>query len=149
MTIKERLIKGHICILDSGCWEWVKFCDDRGYARINFGGKNCKAHRLSFEAFEREIPCGKCVLHKCDNPKCINPKHLFLGTQIENIQDMVAKGRQRKNGGHQSAKLTDAQIFEIRELFSRGAKNKDIVQQYGITKGHASNIKAGRVWRHL
>lgn len=80
------------------CWEWQRSLNNGGYGRSHFNGKQIKAHRLSFLLTHHEIPEGMLVLHKCDNPKCVNPDHLFLGTHYDNMQDMKAKGRARNQG---------------------------------------------------
>lgn len=93
--ISERLQKYTICQI-TGCWIWIGSKDKDGYGRIcgrtNYKHWNMKAHRVSYEYFIGQIN-GLQVLHKCDNPSCINPNHLFLGTQQENIADMMRKGR--------------------------------------------------------
>lgn len=85
---------------ENGCWEWQKSCNARGYGQMNIQGKNKEMHRISYRVFNGPIPKGMNVLHKCDNRKCVNPDHLFLGTQKENIQDCINKGR-FKIGGNQ------------------------------------------------
>lgn len=75
------------------CWEWSAGVDNFGYGRLNTRGVVDLAHRLSWELAHGPIPDGMCVLHRCDNPPCVNPRHLFLGTRDDNVQDMIAKGR--------------------------------------------------------
>ena len=75
------------------CWEWTDGCDGDGYGVVGAGGKTVRAHRVAWEVAHGPIPDGVHVLHQCDNPPCINPAHLFLGTQADNMADKVAKGR--------------------------------------------------------
>lgn len=87
---------------ESGCWNWVKASFKGGYGRISISGKICAAHRVSYTLSHGEIGEDLCVLHKCDNPRCINPDHLFVGTQMENMLDKCKKGRHR-NGRNDPA----------------------------------------------
>ena len=80
----------------TNCWNWKKSINKRGYGQMNIEGKPKEMHRISYKTFVGDIPTGLNVLHKCDNRKCINPEHLWIGTQKENIQDMISKGRRRK-----------------------------------------------------
>lgn len=82
----------------TGCWEWVGSRRHRGYGQVNFKGKIRKAHRVAWELSFGIVPDGLSVLHKCDNPPCINPDHLFVGDQQDNINDMFTKGRQKAPG---------------------------------------------------
>lgn len=100
---------GRIKISENGCWEWQHSKDKRGYGKISIKGKSWRSHRYAYQYYKGEI--GELsVLHKCDNPPCCNPDHLFLGNTYENAIDMLKKGR----GG--KTKLTLDNIFEIREL---------------------------------
>jgi len=78
---------------DTGCWEWTKYLNEFGYGRMRFNGKKELSHRVSYTVFVEPIPDGLLVLHTCDNPRCVNPEHLFLGTDKDNFEDAVAKGR--------------------------------------------------------
>ena len=83
---------------DTHCWNWNKWKDEDGYGLMLFKYKRYRAHRLSWELFKGPIPKGLCVCHHCDNPSCVNPAHLFVGTQKENTQDMINKGRSKRIG---------------------------------------------------
>jgi len=80
-------------VSSENCWVWTLRKDKQGYGRVNVNYKTEQAHRVSWVAFRGEIPAGMCVLHKCDNPSCVNPDHLFLGTRKDNCHDMIIKGR--------------------------------------------------------
>lgn len=95
-TKKQRLERfwARVHKLASGCWEWMGCRDKAGYGQVRFAGKARRAHRVAWFLTKGPIPKGLCVLHKCDNPPCVNPEHLWLGTRPENSHDMTLKGRQ-------------------------------------------------------
>lgn len=144
----------------SGCWEWQGVRYARGYGRILIEGQDWRAHRLSFAAFIGDIPTGMLVCHKCDNPPCVNPEHLWLGTPRDNVQDMFLKGRQRiddrqlrseKSRGelNVNATVAESDVLEMRAAYLAGAKVKDLAQSFGITPAQAGAITRGRSWKHL
>ena len=93
-TRLERLTRSGWEVTESGCWEWGGSRDGRGYGTVSVGSDGHPyAHRFSYETFIGKIPDGHVICHRCDNPPCINPAHLFVGTQADNVQDMVSKGR--------------------------------------------------------
>jgi hypothetical protein len=102
LPIHERFLSRVSCQHPSGCWEWVGSVHPNGYGRMNIGSRsdgtkrNILAHRLAFELFKGEIQDGLFVCHVCDNPICVNPDHLFTGTQTDNMRDCMQKGRTRK-----------------------------------------------------
>lgn len=141
---------------NSGCWLWLRGKPKliaKSYGRLQDGGVKQGAHRVSWLVFNGPIPDGLCVLHKCDTPSCVNPKHLLLGTLRDNSRDMVAKGRGRKAFGcgdkHPFAVLTDAQVVEIRQAALNGASRKSLSEQYQVTINVISRICIGRTRRHL
>ena len=133
------------------CWEWKAGCFSDGYGESFLNGKNEKAHRVSWRIHYGEIPDGLCVCHKCDNIKCVNPKHLFLGTQLENIKDRVKKGRCRKQDGELSsrAKLTNQNVLAIRDLIKSNIAQGEIAKCYNVQPSAISKIKTGETWSHI
>ena len=131
-------------VLNDACWEWLGRKDEKGYGRIGFGGKpNRRAHRVAWETQRGSIPEGQCVLHRCDNPGCVRPSHLFLGTQAENIADRHKKGRDnaaKAGSKHFKAKLTDAQVREMRALHGRGWTQQRLADRFGVSRGNVSKI---------
>lgn len=91
-SVRERLF-AHRRITPSGCWEWTRGCDEFGYGQMTVADESRSVHRLAYEELVGPIPAGQSVLHHCDNPPCWNPAHLFLGTQLTNMRDRNAKGR--------------------------------------------------------
>jgi hypothetical protein len=99
LKLRQRIEKHSIPIPEIGCWIWLGAIKSYGYGSIKYRNKDMRANRVSWLAFKGEIPKGLCVLHHCDNPACVNPDHLFLGTLKDNMQDCIKKGR-RHHGGY-------------------------------------------------
>jgi hypothetical protein len=152
--IAERLERGKS--VNGECWEWTGSYTRDGYGVMTFtnGKKRAqhRVHRVAYEHFKGESAEGKLVCHTCDNPKCFNPGHLFLGTNKENMQDMIKKGRKRTTKGEESvnAVLTEEQVLEIIEKRNvQGMKLSDIAAEYGISFQHVSTLAKGQAWAHL
>lgn len=147
--INDEYFKSRVNINgENGCWEWNRHLLALGYAQVKVAGKQYRAHRLSYEYYVGPIPAGMIVCHKCDNRKCINPEHLFVGTTQDNVDDKMRKGRFRPCKGEQSgtAKLSAAQIAAIRvDERSQYA----IAKEYGISQSNVSMIKRGVTWGTL
>ncbi len=138
------------------CWEWTSYRNDSGYGVVNTkNGILYRAHRLAYEFTNSPIPEGLFVCHRCDNPPCCNPAHLFLGTPAENNIDMHQKGRNGRDCGAQGesnygAKLTAADVQAIRARYAKGGVyQRDLAAEYGLTL-HATNaIIRYRTWMHV
>jgi hypothetical protein len=144
------------------CWEWQAAKTDKGYGVIASDIDDrkrrglpvmMKAHRASWELARGPLPSGPlCVLHRCDNPPCVNPTHLFLGTNADNIRDMHAKGRdnngpRRHGSANHLTKLTPAQALEMRELYQWGASPKALATRFGVNVSHVRYVGIGRLWK--
>lgn len=134
---------------NSGCWLWLK--GSARYGELWINGQHKKAHRVAYMLFVGAIPDGLCVCHHCDNPVCINPKHLFLGTHADNSHDRDAKGRRVNPCGeaHGKSKLTEENIRDIRRRILAGDTHLEIGQDLGVHKGTVTNIHLGNTWGWL
>lgn len=134
------------------CWEWQACKEKSGYGSLMVDGKKAKAHRISWELAYGPIPDGLYCLHRCDVRSCIRPSHLFLGTHIDNINDMDAKGRRKAAFGEQSgmAKLTEAEVKEIKKLYTSGERNLTALgRRFGVRRITVANICRGKTWKHI
>jgi len=128
-----------------GCWMWTASCDRDGYGHLMVAGRLRVAHRLSWELHRGPIPDGRQVCHTCDTPACVNPDHLFLGTQRDNMRDCVAKGRMpRKGEDNNASKLTEVDVSAIR---ADPRLQREIAVDYGVTQPHISAIKRKENWK--
>jgi hypothetical protein len=128
-----------------GCWEWTGAKDSRGYGRLSIGNKAYAAHRVSLMIAGRN-PGDLHACHRCDNPVCVNPDHLFLGTNADNMADCVIKGRSNRGVVNKMAKLTDDDIREIR---SAVGTLRAIGKQFGISCTQAFRIRNRQHWKHV
>ena len=130
------------------CWEWQAARMPRGYGVI--GGPVRYAHRAVWVLTHGEVPAGMHVLHRCDNPPCVNPAHLFLGTHAKNVADMDAKGRRKgpKGETHPAAKLTAEQVRAIRRECAE-VSQRVVAERYGVDPSTVSRIVHGKQWRSV
>jgi len=142
------------------CWEWKASKDRKGYGK--FGrwrdgrGFTAGAHRVSYEIAYGDIPTGLFVLHHCDNPCCVNPKHLWLGTARDNIHDMISKGRQRPYKLHQqpgeknsNSRFTDVEIRMIRAEYVTGLSQRRLAAMHHTSQSQIHRIVLRKTWRHV
>lgn len=131
------------------CWVWTGApATKEGYGRVGIDGRKHLVHRLSYVLANGQIPDGLLVLHTCDNPPCVRPDHLFVGTDADNRADMVAKGRQVILHGedHPRAKLSQADVDRIRSEVAGGRMQKDLAAEYGVTRQLVSAIVNRKCW---
>jgi len=153
-TIYQRLWSGIQINRETGCWDWTKSLTSSGYGKIYTDslGRRSKletVHRLMYKLFIGKIPDHMQVCHKCDNKRCVNPTHLYAGTQQDNTNDakerhLLARGE--KNG---YAKLTSSQVQQIRVFKLNGMSSRDIGTKFNITQRHANAIIKGNSWNHI
>jgi DNA invertase Pin-like site-specific DNA recombinase len=149
-TLKQRFWQKVVIISEDGCWEWTGSRNKDGYGQIWVNGKNKRTNRVAWELHFGEIPEGLCVCHHCDNPACVRPDHLFLGTQKDNAQDMVKKGRSAFGEKMGNSKLNETQVKEIRELYNSGLFTyKELGNKFGISISNIRDITNKKIWSQV
>lgn len=132
------------------CWEWTSGFDHFGYGRMHVKGSVVDVHRLSWALANGPIPEGMCICHKCDNPPCVNPSHLFLGTDADNIHDRDAKGRTQRGMRRTSAKLSDGDVIEIRRAYADGEGNQhELGRSFNVTQQTIWSVVHRVTWTHI
>lgn len=153
-TLKNHFFKFVIIPLsDSECMEWQGYINPRGYGKLMHDLKSYRAHRIAYLIWKGNIPQNKEVCHTCDNTKCINPNHLFLGTHSENMQDMADKKRNPtlllKGSEKPKSKLNEVKIRSIKRLLAKKWKQRDIAKRFGVHQTVIKSINLNRTWRHV
>lgn len=139
------------------CLEWQAFRNKLGYGMFRWAKESKSmmlAHRASWILVNGEIPDGQLVLHRCDNPSCVNPEHLFLGTNADNVADRDGKGRTsraRRNIGeeHPLSLLNEEKVRQIRELVANGQTHRLVAEKFGIHFGTVSDVVNRKRWKHV
>jgi len=147
-TVEERfwqkVIKG------GGCWLWLAYTDAFGYGQIQIKGKVIRTHRFSYELHNGPIPEGMCVLHRCDVPGCVNPKHLFLGTKADNNADCASKGRTCRGEMNGNCVLSTQEVLRIRDIYMFGGiSQRRIAAYFGIGRGTVRKVVQRMTWNYM
>ncbi len=161
---KEFIIR-NVSLDDNGCWLWNHACSPSGYAVISTPEKPyCRGSRLVWKLWHGDDPGAMCVCHSCDNRRCLNPDHLFLGTNKDNMQDAVRKGRiasgirqgtytkpecRKKGELNGQSKLTEIQVLEIRQRRSNGELLRVLAKDYGVAMTQISQVANRKKWAHV
>jgi hypothetical protein len=143
---KERIENKVERIPEGGCWVWMGTTTVRGYGQLIKDTKKLSAHRASYEAFVGPIPKGINVCHTCDNVSCVNPNHLFLGTQKQNLQDMARKGRSTRGEKNARSKLSEEQVNQIRMM---DGTCSFISKIFNVSSSAISAIKLKKRWAYV
>ncbi len=130
----------------SKCWVWTAAKYYNRYGAFNIKGRMYGAHRVSYEIEYGSIPKGMCVCHMCDNPSCVRPSHLFIGTHEDNMADANVKGRYAKGPEHVHSKLTEEQV---KVILRDKRVHREIAEDYPVARETISAIKRGKAWKHI
>lgn len=133
------------------CWVWVSGVWRSGYGRFDLSGSSRRAHIVAWTFTHGPPSDGLEVCHACDNKLCVRPSHLWVGTHAENMADMVAKGRSPRMQGeaHHQAKLTEADVREMRRLRAERVTYRDLAERFGVSQSMIGQIVQGRAWTHV
>jgi hypothetical protein len=144
---REKVEKGRA----NDCWNWTASTAGKGYGQLKLPGtrRQVYAHRLSYEIHIGPVPDGILVLHTCDNPRCVNPKHLFLGTSGDNLTDMAQKGRHLYGERNKQHRLTEAKVNAIFDLSERGWVQHRIAAKFSVGQMTVCRILRGERWKHV
>lgn len=150
-TIHVKRFWEKVAIRPSGCWEWTACVSHNGYGRITIDYTTYPSHRVAYYLYNNIDPLEKLVLHKCDNPPCVNPFHLWIGTTQDNARDRCAKGRNADIRGSKNpvSILTADDVLQIRHLYKNGNTQREIAKQFNIHFGNIWCIVNRKSWKHI
>jgi hypothetical protein len=158
LTEKDSIRFWNKVDISGDCWIWTAAKSSKGYGRFKLNGKLQSPHVLSYRMHNEFYDNTLQVCHKCDNPSCINPDHLFLGTRSDNMIDCASKNRisqlpswvlEKKGENKHISKLTNEQVKEIKMLLKTSIKQVEIAEIYSVSNNTIGDIKAGRTWNHI
>ncbi len=145
MNFESHVVK------NDGCWDWNGAIDDQGYARLSSSSKlgTVKGHRASYIIYKGKIPNGKMVRHLCHKSSCTNPDHLEIGTNQDNMNDMLKAKRQSKGSKHPSSKLKEIQVQAIKKQLNLGSSGVELSKKYKVSHTAIYDIKNEKWWKHV
>lgn len=156
-NIKEKILDNITIDPITNCWNWKRCHIPGGYGQVRWNGQRHLVHRLAYEAWKEKIPLSGqrlCICHKCDNPKCCNPDHLWVGTDADNVKDCINKNRNQsyqeitgENNMH--SKLNNIQVLMIRQKHEAGNTTAELVKEFNVTDNHIRNILKRKSWKHI
>lgn len=149
LSLKDRFYSKFKINEDNGCWEWMATKFPNGYGCFKLNRKSVGAHRVSYEIHNGKINKNMVICHHCDNPSCVNPEHLFVGTQKENLLDRKLKGRSVEGNKNGRCKLSDKDILAIKRLLAEKIDQRDIAKSYGVAQTTISAINLNKSWSHI
>lgn len=131
------------------CIEWTGHRDKDGYGDITINRTMLRAHRAAYDVHKGPIPSGLLVRHTCDNPPCINPDHLLVGTNADNMVDRSERGRAPRGAGNPAAKLTDSEVIKIRQFRAEGATYRELAARFGVGESTIGRVVKRTHWKHV
>lgn len=150
---EEELLERSIPEPMSGCYLWMGCIKENGYGKVGVhdaqGKRSLWAHRVAYEHLVGPIPANMFVCHKCDNRACVNPRHLFLGTGLDNSRDMVKKQRSNKGGRHPLVRISEDAVRAIRRMRASGSTWAEIATAHAVSSWHVQNIVNRKRWGHI
>lgn len=149
LTLKERFEDKFIKGDKKECWLWQASISN-GYGNLTYKNKSYIASRVSYQLYIGEIKSNMFVCHKCDNPLCVNPNHLFLGSPTDNVKDMMSKQRSAKGEDHSQAKLINSDVVKIKEMLKKqNFTDQTIADLFNVKRETINRIKLNKAWKHI
>ena len=148
-TLEERFWKNVNVLSQYECWEWAGCKFKGGYGALGYNKKTEKAHRISYKIHKGDIQENLVVRHTCDNPSCVNPNHLIVGTHAENMKDRDERNRSHKGSKHYKAKLNETSVLKIIDLYKNGHTKTELARIFNVTTASIIFIINKKTWKHV